>query len=122
MKYLNTDCMHISIIDDSSVLVEAMDGVEIDGKQAQYANNLIHEEMPGPYGMIIDRKSDYSIVPVAVYNILNSLENLKVIAIVIHGARTFLPIETEKRLFKGKLEVFRTIREAHEWVHATLDG
>ncbi|MDH5444902.1 MAG: hypothetical protein OEY52_05050 [Gammaproteobacteria bacterium] len=120
MKYIPTDFMHISILDDRTVLVEAMPGVEIDGAKSRYANELIQKEMPGEYGMIIDRKSDYSIVPVAVYDILNSIDNLKAIAIVVHGTRSFLPFETEKNLFKGELEIFQTIREAHEWIGKVL--
>lgn len=116
MKYIETDYIHISILDDRTVLLEAIDGVEIDGQKSREANSLIEKAMPGDYGMIIDRKSDYSIVPVEVYKILNSLEKLKAIAIVVHNKSNFLPIGTEQRLFKGELEVFKYIKEAHKWI------
>ena len=120
MKYIDTDFIHISILDERTVLVEAIDGVEINLDKAKYANKLIENEMPGNYGMIINRKADYSIVPVDVYNILNSLRKLKAIALVVYSKRSFLPVKTEKNLFKEKLEVFDSVREAHEWVSQVL--
>lgn len=116
MKCLDTNFMHISIIDSRTVLVAAMNGVEIDAEKSKYANGLIEREMPGDYGMIIDRKANYSIVPIDVYNILNSFERLKAIAIVVHGKRNFLPISMEQRLYNGQLDMFRSIRQAHEWI------
>jgi len=121
MKYLDTDFIHISILDNKTVLVEAMEGVEINLEKSKYANELIESEMPGNYGMIINRKADYSIVPVDVYNILNSLKKLKAIAIVVYNRRNFLPVETEKKLFKGRLEVFNSVQEAHQWVSQVLN-
>lgn len=120
MHRLDTDFIHINILDNQTVLVEAVDGVEIDAAKSQYANQLIEKEMPGTYGMIIDRKADYSIVPIEVYNILNSLNKLKAIAIVVHSKRNFLPDDTEKHLFRGELEIFQTIADAHTWIHSVL--
>ncbi|MDH5473802.1 MAG: hypothetical protein OEY61_13205 [Gammaproteobacteria bacterium] len=120
MKYIETDFIHISILDDRTVLVEAIEGVEINHEKSRQANELIESNMPGDYGMIIDRKSDYSIVPHDVYNILNSLAKLKAIAIVVHK-KNFLPISTEKKLFRGKLEAFSSIQQAHEWIASIVE-
>jgi hypothetical protein len=116
MKHIDTDFIHICIIDDKTVLVEAIDGVEIDKEKSQYANCLIENEMPGDYGMIIDRKSDYSIVPLDVYRNLNNIKKLKAIAVVVHNKTNFLPIDSEKRMYNGELEVFQYIKDAHEWL------
>lgn len=121
MRYIDTEFIHISILDDKTVMVEAIDGVEIDGDKSKYANGLIQDAMPGNYGMIIDRKADYSIVPLQVYENLNRIEKLKAIAIVIHDKNNFLPINTEKKLYNGELEVFQYIKEAHEWINAVLN-
>lgn len=121
MKHLHNDFMHISILDSMTVLVEAREAVEIDYEKAKHANELIEAEMSGDYGMIIDRKSAYSIVPIDVYKILNNLKHLKAIALVVHK-RNFLPISTEKKLFKGKLEVFDSIKEAHEWCSLAIQN
>ena len=99
MKYIDTDFIHICILDTTTVLVEAIDGVEIDSEKSQYANRLIENEMPGDYGMIIDRKADYSIVPLDVYRNLNNIKKLKAIAIVVHNKTNFLPIASEKRMY-----------------------
>jgi hypothetical protein len=39
MKYIDTDFIHISILDDKTVLVEAMDGVDINFEKSKYANS-----------------------------------------------------------------------------------
>lgn len=77
-------------------MVEVIDGAEIDREKSSYANSLIENKMPGDYGMIIDRKSNYSIVPIDVCRNLNNLDKLKAIAIAIHNKTNFHPITTEK--------------------------
>ena len=120
MKHLDTDFIHISILDSQTVLVEAMDGVEIDLEKSKYANDLIENEMSNDYRMIINRKADYSIIPIDVYKILNGQKKLNSIAIVLNNKPNFLPMSTEKKLFKGKLEFFQTIKDAHEWSNQIL--
>ena len=120
MKYLDTDFIHIQILDPQTVLVEAIDGVEIDLEKSKHANDLIENEMSNDYKMIINRKADYSIVPIDVYKILNGLKKLKSIGIVVNNKPNFLPMSTEKKLFKGKLEFFQTIKDAHEWENQIL--
>jgi hypothetical protein len=120
MKKIDTDFIHINILDEKTVLVEAMEGVDITFEKSRYANQLIEDAMPGNYGMIIDRKADYSIVPVDVYNVLNSLKRLKAIAIVVHNKMSYFPLSAEQKLYQGKLEVFQTVDEAYQWIKKTL--
>lgn len=121
MKSIDTDFIHIDILDQKTVLVEAVEGVEIDLVKALHANEMIAREMPSDYGMIINRKADYSIVPLDVYNVLNGIPTLKAIAIVVHGKRNFLPINTEKKLFERDLEVFGSIEGARQWLSEVID-
>jgi hypothetical protein len=121
MKYIDTDFIHICILDNETVLVEAIDGVNIDDKKSQLANDLIENEMPDNYGMIIDRKSDYSIAPIEVYRNLNKIKKLKAIAIVVHNKTNFLPIEMEQNYFNGQLEAFQYIKDAHEWLTTIVE-
>ena len=121
MKYIDTDFVHISILDSKTILLEPLDGVEIDDEKSRYANKLIEDAMPGNYGMIIDRKSSYSISPIEVYNNLNKIKKLKAIAIVVHNKTNFLPITSEQRFYNGKLEAFEYIRDAHEWLATTVN-
>ncbi|MDH5370327.1 MAG: hypothetical protein OEW99_13955 [Gammaproteobacteria bacterium] len=121
MKHIETDFIHISILDNKTVLVEAMDEVEINLEKSKYANSLIENEMENNYGMIINRKADYSIVPIDVYNVLNEFKRLKAIAIVVHDKRNFLPIDTEKNLFNGELDVFYSIQQAHLWLNQVVN-
>lgn len=116
MAGFELDFIHIYVLDDKTVMVEVIDGVEIDAIKARRANEMIARAMPGDYGMIINRKADYSIVPLDVYKILNSIPTLKAIAIVIHNGRNFLPIITEKKLFARELEVFDSVDSARQWL------
>ena len=101
MNSINTGFVDIDFLDDQVALITPQYGVEINAEKSQYVTNLIHEQMPSYYGMILNRK-------------------LKVIAIVVTNKHNFLPLDTEKRLFNGELEVFQTVPEAHEWVLTAL--
>ena len=120
MKQIDMDALNIKILDQQTVIIKAVEATEIDNSISSQANELIQNEMPGHYGMIINRKHDYSIVPIDVYNNLNKCENLKAIAIVLHNKNNFLPHSTEQRLFNGKLEFFSTINEAHSWITSVV--
>jgi hypothetical protein len=115
MKQIDTDYVHINFLDDKTVLVEVREGVEIDYDKASNVIRLINDKMKSDYGIISNRKADYSIVPHQVYDVLNSIENLKAIAIVV-TKRTFLPLTSEQKFFNKKLEAFETIQEAHKWI------
>lgn len=120
MKKIDIHFALIRIMDTQTVLIQARDGVEIDAGKSQKVLELIAKEMPADYGIIVDRKADYSIVPLEVYRALNETDNLKAIAIALNGKRSVLPENTEKNLFRGELAIFQTIAEAHEWISRTM--
>ena len=66
--------------------------------------------------MIIDRKEDYSIIPVDVYEVINSMDRLKAIAIVLYNETAKLGMATEKHLFNGSLAVFDNVEVARVWL------
>jgi hypothetical protein len=113
---LKTEFAKFIFIDDQTVIAEAYDGVNIDGKKIRFAIDLIENNVPGDYALILNRKADYSVVPVEVYKFLASLERLKAIAIVRYKARDFLPENMEAILFEGNIKKFFSINEAHEWI------
>ena len=116
MKYIDTGFLHITILDDKTVLVAAINGIEIDDEKSKYTNDLIQSEMQGSYGMIVDRTADYSIVPADVYRNLNNNKKLKAIAVVVNNKINFLPIELEKKFYSNQLEVFKSIKDAYQWL------
>lgn len=120
MEYINTKDIYTTKLDDMTVLIEAKEGVEIDQETAASNMAAMVKVMPGNFGMIILRRSDYSIVPIDVYKSLNKIGNLKAIALVLPNKRNALPVATEQKLFKGELQSFMYIREAHEWTHQVL--
>ena len=120
MKILDNDFIVINKLDEQTVLVEAKYGVDINSEKSQLANKVIEDNMPSHYGMILNRKAEYSIVPIDAYKVLNKIDNLKAIAIVMHNHPIGLPVKTEQKLFKGKLDVFASIEEAHSWLNSIL--
>ena len=94
--------------DDHTVVAEASYGVNIDADKAQYAIELIEKELSHDYAMILDRKADYSIMPIEVYELFNSRERLKAIAIIEHKKPNILSGNLEQRIFKGEIEKFRS--------------
>lgn len=121
MEVLEMGFLKANLLDRKTVLVEAREGVEIDHEKSTYANQLIQDKMPGDYGMIIVRNRDYSIVPIDVYKVLNSIDTLKALAIVTPAGRNFLPIQTEKKMYDGQLESFLTVEEAQKWIEEVVE-
>jgi len=101
-------------------LVEAKYGVEINGVNSKVANDLIASEISGNYGLIFNRKKDYSIVPVDVYEVLNSMDRLKAIAVVLYNETSKLGIVTEQHLFNGMLAIFDNVEDARAWLKVTV--
>ncbi|MDH5216655.1 MAG: hypothetical protein OEX19_03100 [Gammaproteobacteria bacterium] len=120
MNKIETDILFAEKLAHNIVLVEAKYGVEINKEKSLNSNKILVETMVGDYGMIVDRKLDYSIDPVSIYALLNSIEPLKVIAIVLHKESSLSMIPTEQRLFKGPLEVFWNVEDAQVWMADAL--
>jgi len=121
MKILETDYMKLTILNNKIVLVDVADGIEITKEKTQLGIAMVEKEMPGDYGVIINRKEDYSFIPVDVYSVHNSHPRMKAIALVIYDNRIVLPVATEQRLFKGKLEAFNSVKLAKEWIDSAVD-
>ena len=121
MKHIDTDFIHINILDSKAVLLEAVEAVNIDKKKSKNIIKLVENEMSGNFGFIIDRKSDYSITPIEVYANLNQCDRLKAIAIVEHNKTNFLLIDYEKKFYKGEIKIFEYIRDAHESVTSVVN-
>ena len=120
MRAIDTKAVDIAILDNDVVLVEAKYGVEINSVNSMIANDLIASEISGNYGLILNRKKDYSIVPVDVYEVLNSMERLKAIAVVLYNETSKLGIVTEQHLFKGALAIFDNVEDARVWLKVTV--
>ena len=122
MKYIDTDIMQISILSSEVVFASAREGVRIDLGNKQHVYQLarayqsIENAMKNSYGMIIDRNSYYSIVPIEAYNSFNDFKRLKAIALVIDKERRYFPVEFEKDLYQGEIEIFETIQQARNWI------
>jgi len=115
-KVLKTDFAKFTFMDNHTVMAEANDGINIDANKVKVAIDLIEQELPGDYGLILNRNSDYSVTPIEVYQFFASIKRLKAIAIVRANGRDFLPNNLEKELFGNLVEKFTSIPSAHEWM------
>lgn len=120
MKIVEIEFGKFTFLDEATIVAEAHKGVNIDGKKVRHAIELIENEVPGSYVLILDRKADYSIMPVEVYKYFASLQRLKAIAIVTYKKRDFLPDDMEKKIFKSKIEKFSNVSEAHQWAKTII--
>lgn len=82
----------------------------------------------GPYGLISDRKQEYSVDPSSLYQILTSRERLKCAAIVSYRSNTemFFPVEEniEGHISQNQipLKLFHTLDSAVEWVQEYISS
>lgn len=120
MKKIEVEFGSFTFLDDTTVVAEAKKGVEIDGEKVSFAIEIIEKELPGDYAMILDRKHDYSVLPVPVYQYFASRERLKALAIVSHRVNPFLPEGMEKRIFGRDIETFYSVEMAHAWAENLL--
>lgn len=119
-RIIDTGIVTLTIISDEVVVVRARVGVSIDGDAADETHKIIAEAMAGDYAMIIDREADYSLLPVAVFNVLNRLPRLKVIAIVARRPTSVTIAAIDKALCKKPLQVFDNLAEAESWVKSQM--
>lgn len=127
MKNIDAEIMQIHVLSPEVVFASASKGARIDLGNKQhvyrltYAYQSIENAMKHSYGMIIDRNSQYSILPIEAYNSFNDFKNLKAIALVIDKGRRFFPVEFEKDLYQGEIEIFETIDQARSWIESIFN-
>lgn len=122
MTVLKTDFGQFIFLDEHTVVAEANHGVNIDGSKVQHAIDLIENELSGDYAIILERKEDYSVMPVEVYQFFASVERLKALAIVSYKGRDFLPDNMEKTIYKGRVEKFTSVDQAHAWIKSIFSA
>lgn len=115
-KIIESDFGRFTFLDEHAVVATANSGVNIDAEKVQQAVDIIERELPGDYVIILDRKVDYSVMPLEVYKYFASVDRLKALAIVSYRDREFLPNNMERRIYAGRTEKFSCINDAHDWV------
>ena len=105
-----------TFLDRHCVIATAKHGVNIDGAKVAQAVAMIEQHLPGDYALILDRKEDYSIMPVEVYQFFSRIERLKAVVIVSYNEKKQLPKDMEQKIFGKKIECFSDIESAHHWL------
>ena len=121
MKKIDTGYCDVTFLDDKLLVIEARDGVEITADVSSRGYDAIEKEMPGDYGVIIDRIKDYSIAPVEVYDIMNRRQRLRAVALVAHRQTTVRSAEMERRLSIKPLECFLNLEDAVSWIRTQVN-
>ena len=109
--------VNISFIESQCALIEVKYGVNIDLQKSIKIKELIESNIQGDFGIIINQIGDYSIDPTEASDIINSLPNLKAIAIVNQKNTTASLTD----FFNQKIEFFTSIKEATEWISSVVN-
>ena len=79
-------------------------------------HQIITEQLGGCYGMIVDRREEYSVMPVPVFEFLNSWEPLKAIVIVTHRSMSKKIAEIDQSLSNKPLVLMDNVDQAQVWI------
>lgn len=120
MTIVDTPFLCATVVEDGIVLIEGRSGVNIDAQKARHVNELIAKAMPGKYGFVINRKEDYSIIPVEVYEVLNGMDRLEAIAVVTHRESSSVFAAIEKSLFHRQFKLCGDVDSARAWVRSVI--
>ena len=81
---------------------------------------LMVQHLPGDYGLIVDRREDYSLRPVQVFQFLNQWAPLQAIAIVVHRHHSKTVAEIDKALSRKPLKIVGSLAQAQDWINEQL--
>jgi hypothetical protein len=115
---LNTQKVTATFVNDHIVILCAHHGVSIDGDEAAAIIALLEKNLPGNYAIVINRVNDYSVAPVAVYQVLNNTSRLQGIAIVTYREISSTVSDIEKSLSVKPLQVFSDLDAAETWLES----
>ena len=116
MNAISTDFNKVTVIEGGIAVIEGEHGVEIDHSKANITFDIIEKEISGDYGIIINRKKDYSVIPHEIYDVMNKRKRLRAVAMVAYRTETRLSAEIEKALYKGLFKLFHNLSEATDWI------
>lgn len=114
MKTVSLDFTDLEIY-PGYVVGRTHEGVNIDAGKHQQVLDVIHEEINGPYALIIDEVNSYSVD----FSVMVSLSRdplLKCGAIVAYRYSTLKALACAVRIIGKPVRVFTSLRSAHEWV------
>jgi len=117
METIDLGKAKISLINERTVLFEAISDTVIDSQTAIYFYDQIEKHISGNYSLIIHRKHKYQLLRMEVFNVINTRERLVGIAIVTTKdvARKMASIEAS--LSEKPFSIFGNIEDATAWLN-----
>jgi len=110
-----------TVINERVVILRGKPGVEINRQTASSVLTGVEQLVPGEFGLIIDRKADYSVAPVETFDVLNNTPRLKAVAMVTYRPTTTSLAQLDQRLYKGQLKIFNALDAAEAWINAFMN-
>lgn len=99
------------------VLLEINEGAHLGMSEVSKIKTIVAKYYQDrPYGYLCNKETSYSVNPIA-YNSLNTIEQLKCIAIIKQYSGSY-EIEVERHFIKKPFEIFNTFDEASEWLNS----
>ena len=117
---LNLPNIILTFPNTHSVIAQGKSGANVDRDMVRQVHQVIHDHLGGDYGMIVDRREDYSLAPVQVFDFLNNWVPLKAIAIVTHRTMSKTIAQIDQSLSNKPLALFDSIEEAQAWIDTQL--
>jgi hypothetical protein len=113
--YLETGFAIFYLIDEKVILVEVRNGVFVDRKIVKHHLNLLERLIGKNYGIVDNRKNDFSHDIVEIYEEFHSRVRLKKVAVVTHRNQTKLISKIEGQLCQKDFAVFDDVESAIRW-------
>ena len=118
MKSVKIGNASISIIDDEIILFEADPDSVVDKTKARNFYAEIERQVAGEYSIIIHRKHKYQLLRMEVFNVINSQERLRAMAVVAPEDVSKKMADIEAPLCKKPFATFTDIDSAVSWIRS----
>lgn len=106
----------VTVIDEHIVVFEADPETVIDKNAAQSFYDEIERHVNGDYSLVINRKNKYQLLRFEVFDIINSRDRLKGLAIVAAKDSAKKMAAIEAPLSKKPFATFSSVDEAIAWL------
>ena len=115
MREIDAGYAKLFLYDEKIVVVETKPGVIVEGSMVKAALDLIEKQIAADYSVIINRKNEYKLMRLEIYNETNHRQRLIGIAIVTHSKAAEMLTDLEIPLSQKKIAKFSNLEDAISW-------
>jgi hypothetical protein len=118
VKTIELEKSKLIFVDDHVVITETKEGVTIDAPFVKQAYDIIEENLPGNYTLILDRKNKYRLMRFEVAKEDAQRDRLKGIATVVYNSTSMQMAKIDKPVSKKPFDIFDNLDDAIAWAKA----